>query len=189
MSANDVSSTSDHQPLPEGVRLNVLVRHSDDRGWLCEIYRASWDGVVPAVQWNLVRSRAETLRGVHVHGIHWDYLVGVTGLLQVGLRDLRRDSPTHGRTAVVELDGERTASVVIPPGVAHGFFSPIETLHAYGVSHDWDTADELACHWNDPALEIPWNPTPRWISPRDEAAGSLSEMVERLEMLRPPRFS
>lgn len=183
--ASDVFSSR----LPDGVRLRPFDLHADDRGWLAEIYRANWVDVPQVVQWNLVRSRPQTLRGVHVHGRHWDFLVVLQGRMQVGLRDLRRGRATHGRTAVVELTAEEPAALEIPPGVAHGFHSPVETLHAYGVSSYWSPDDELACRWNDPGLEIPWAPIATHLSPRDASAGSLSEMVERLERILPPRES
>jgi len=42
----------------------------------------------------------------------------------------------------------------------------------------WDPADETACHWADPALEIPWPATDAALSPRDAAAGGLHDLAE-----------
>ena len=55
------------------------------------------------MQWNAVWSEAGVLRGVHVHIRHDDYLTVPVGRASVGLRDLRRGSPTEGLSALVEL--------------------------------------------------------------------------------------
>jgi len=170
--------------LPEGVRLGRLVSHHDDRGRLVEIFRSTWENEFAPVQWNLVRSQEATLRGVHVHVVHFDYLLCVDGRMDVALRDLRRDSPTAGRVAAVSLLGDEPSTLTIPPGVAHGFFFPVPSTHVYAVSEYWNLEDELGCHWADPALELPWEIDPRHVSDRDSTAGSLAEMINELEARR-----
>ena len=108
------------------------------------------------MQWNAVWSEAGVLRGVHVHVRHDDYLTVPVGRASVGLRDLRRGSPTEGLTALVELGREQPGALVIPHGVAHGFYFHEPSLHVYAVSEYWDPADELACNWADPELGIEW---------------------------------
>ena len=44
-----------------------------------------------------MRSLAGTLRGVHVHNPHADYLFVVDGHMVLGIHDIREDSPTRGR--------------------------------------------------------------------------------------------
>jgi dTDP-4-dehydrorhamnose 3,5-epimerase len=164
--------------------LRPLKTHSDDRGEFTEVHRREWPGGVDPVQWNCVRSRAGTLRGVHVHARHADYLTCPVGVCFVGLRDLRR-GPTAGRTAMVELSADRPAALTIPPGVAHGFYFPVDSLHLYGVDRYFDPADELGCHWADPALELDWPGEPTLLSPRDRDAGSLAELLKRIEEWQP----
>jgi dTDP-4-dehydrorhamnose 3,5-epimerase len=127
------------------------------------------------------------LRGVHVHPTHDDYLILVEGRATVGLRDLRRGSATEGTSATVDLAGSEMTSIVIPHGVAHGFLFREPSLHVYSVSHYWDTADELACHWDDPALEIDWPATPSRVSERDAGAQSLSDLLVELAPHQPIR--
>ena len=169
--------------LPAGVVLTELTPHRDDRGTFTELFRLEWETGVQPIQWNAVRSRPGVLRGVHVHPVHGDYLTVVSGRATIGLRDLRPDSPTHGLATAVELDAERPRAITIPPGVAHGFHFPVESLHIYSVSHYWDLADELGCRWDDPRLEIPWDPGEPHISPRDAALPSLRELVDTLARL------
>jgi dTDP-4-dehydrorhamnose 3,5-epimerase len=166
--------------LPDGVRVRALEPHADDRGVFCELHRLEWDTEVAPVQWNAVRSEAGVLRGVHVHPRHDDYLVVFGGRATVGLRDLREDAPPGGRACCLELRGDAPAAISIPHGVAHGFYFHEPSLHIYAVSHYWDTADELGCHWADPELGIPWPMREARVSPRDEALPSLAELRETL---------
>lgn len=78
----------------------------------------------------------------------------------------------------MELCGAELAALTVPPGVAHGFFFPEPSLHLYAVSHYWNLADELGCHWADPELEIPWPMTAAHISERDATLPPLRELIE-----------
>src|SRR3990172_8949166 len=106
-----------------------LSLHEDERGSLTEIFRESWGFTSPAVQWNLVRSKTRTLRGVHVHLTHLDYWTLVQGYATVGFRDLRTYSPTYGISGELHLYGDVPELIVIPPGVAHGFQFHSESIH------------------------------------------------------------
>lgn len=171
--------------LPEGVRVRDIAMHADDRGAFSEIYREEWDTGIAPVQWNVVRSEPGVLRGVHVHVHHTDYWMVIDGAATLGLRDLRSGSPTEGSSAVVAVSGDRLTALTIPPGVAHGFLFHEPAFHVYAVSHYWDTDDELGCHWADPDLDIKWPAPPSLVSPRDAAAGSLSDLLSRLEPFQP----
>jgi dTDP-4-dehydrorhamnose 3,5-epimerase len=125
------------------------------------------------------------LRGVHVHPAHTDFLVVADGTATVGLRDLRRGSPTEGRSLTIEVDGERLKGLTIPRGVAHGFLFHTRSMHIYSVDSYWEPEDELGCHWADPGLEIDWPSAPSSLSARDAGAGSLNELLARLEPFQP----
>lgn len=163
--------------LPEGVTLRRLVPHRDERGVFTELFRSEWDVGVEPVQWNAVNSEANVLRGVHVHPRHDDYLVLTVGHAAVGLRDLRVDSPTRDLVCLVEMDGTEPAALTIPHGVAHGFWFRAVSVHIYAVSHAWDPADELGCHWADPALGIPWPDGEPHVSARDAALPALEHLA------------
>jgi dTDP-4-dehydrorhamnose 3,5-epimerase len=162
--------------LPAGVRLVPLTPHGDERGVFTELFRATWDTGVTPVQWNVVSSNANVLRGVHAHVRHTDYLTLAVGRASIGLHDLRAESPTEGLGTTVDLDADEPAALVIPVGVAHGFYFHSSSVHVYAVSHEFDPADELGCRWDDPELDVAWPCTKPMISSRDEALGSLSEL-------------
>lgn len=171
--------------LPLGVRYRKLDMHPDDRGVFTEIFRESWDTGIAPVQWNVVSSEAGVLRGVHMHVSHFDYLIIVKGRSSIGLRDLRRGSPTEGMTALVEMHGDEMAALTTPPGVAHGFYFHEPSIHMYSVSHYWNTADELGCHWADPALEIPWPMKEAQVSEHDASARPLAELLKEIAPHQP----
>jgi dTDP-4-dehydrorhamnose 3,5-epimerase len=162
--------------LPAGVTLLPLTPHPDDRGVFTELYRSSWDPGVTPVQWNAVRSLGNVLRGVHVHRRHTDYLTVVSGTATIGLHDLRPGSPTEGLGTTVGLDADTPSALVIPVGVAHGFYFHVPSVHVYAVSHEFDPADELGCRWDDPGLGVSWPCTTPLISPRDRELGSFNEL-------------
>jgi len=163
-------------PLPDGVKLRPLSTFCDDRGDLTELNRASWD-LPPVVQWNLVHSRPNVLRGVHAHRLHFDLLTVTAGEMILGLQDLRANAPTHGLAAMMRLAFDDPHVVTIPPGVAHGFFFTVASCHIYGVTHEFDGADEFGCHWRDPALSLRWPGDDPELSSRDSQAGSLAELI------------
>jgi len=117
---------------------------------------------------------------VHVHVQHWDYLFVLQGELLLGLHDMRPTSLTYRRSATVTLRGSDLRAVVIPPGVAHGFYYPERTLHLLGTSTYWDRRDDLACRWDAPELGIEWPCADPILSPRDRDAGGYAEMAAQL---------
>lgn len=154
-----------------------LVEHRDNRGTFTELFRVEWTNQPAPLQWNRVCSNQHVLRGVHVHPTHFDYLTLVEGQASIGLQDIRPNSPTTGLASVIELNGQHQQLIVIPPGVAHGFYFHQPSIHVYAVSHYFNQADELGCQFNDPAIKIPWTvPTPM-LSERDQKLPSFQEML------------
>ncbi len=161
--------------LPDGVALLDLTTHEDRRGGLTEIFRSTWTADFQPVQWNVVTSRPGVLRGVHVHALHSDYFVVLSGSVTIGLHDLRPTDAT-GWSGTVEMTGSPVTALVIPPGVAHGFYSHTASTYVYAVDHYWSLEDELGCHWSDPDLAIRWPVADVVLSDRDTEAGSFSEL-------------
>jgi dTDP-4-dehydrorhamnose 3,5-epimerase len=156
--------------LPDGVLIRPLSLRQDTRGTLIEIFRAEWCLGCEAIQFNTVTSRAGVLRGVHVHVRHWDHIVVVAGRMLLGLHDLRSLTGTYQQSCMIELDADKPSAVVIPPGVAHGFYFPQSSILVYGTSHYWDVGDEIACRWSAPQLQLDWQDHAPIVSDRDAAA-------------------
>jgi dTDP-4-dehydrorhamnose 3,5-epimerase len=173
--------------LPEGVLWQDLSVHKDERGWLSEIFRADHCPGVGVAQWNVVQSAAGVLRGVHVHVHHTDYVVLLTGRVLFGLHDLRPGSATFRRSVMLEASADSRHGLLIPPGVAHGFYFSEASLLLQGVTAYWDPEDELACSWADPALALCWPAATPSLSERDASAGTLDDLRDAYRGRAGPR--
>lgn len=168
--------------LPAGVTIQPLLTNTDSRGQLIEIYRQSWlpSQEVMSIQWNYVRSHAGAMRGVHLHIQHADYLILLEGKMLLGLRDGRKGSPTENMSTLLELIPDKPQGILIPPGVLHGFYFPVKSVHIYGVSNYFNLADEYECRYDDPDLEIPWNIEYIILSERDQYAPSFKTLMRSI---------
>lgn len=143
-----------------GVVLGRLKRFPDARGSFAEAWRASGSaGVEPfaGVQANLSSSARGVLRGLHLHQRQLDRWIVLDGVAFVALVDLRPmvdGSATEPSVLTATLSKDDT--VVIPPGVAHGFLAvePLELL--YIVTNEYDGSDELGFAWDDPLVDVEW---------------------------------
>ncbi|MEW4458469.1 dTDP-4-dehydrorhamnose 3,5-epimerase family protein [Roseibium algicola] len=163
----------------EGVIVHDLVSHIDDRGSFTEIYRETWLTGFKSIQWNIVTSKEDTLRGVHVHKDHYDYLMVLSGKMLLGLHDIRRDSPTIRTSQFLDLSAENRRAVSIPPGVCHGFYFPQAATHLYSVSTYFDPTDELGCKFDCPELNLSWPTKDPILSNRDRTADNYSQMLDK----------
>lgn len=135
----------------------------DDRGFFFEAFRADdWAkaGLPPLVQDNLSRSRKGVVRGLHyqVPPKAIGKLVRCSrGRVFDAVVDLRRASPTYGRSASIELDDSGNRMFWVPAGFAHGFCALTETADmTYKVTGYWSKEVDAGIRWNDPALGIAW---------------------------------
>jgi len=170
--------------LPTGVHIQALKPHADERGVFTEIFREAWDVGCRAVQWNAVHSRAGVLRGVHAHVTHHDYLVVLSGVLVLGLHDVRRHGSSAGWSRIITLDAAAPQAITIPPGVCHGFYFPVPSTHVYAVSAYWNPQDELGCRFDSAELGLAWPDRDPLLSERDRQAGTYQEMCAAFDSRR-----
>jgi len=170
----------------DGLQCVPLEPHADDRGVLVEVFSTNWNLQLAPAQWNTVRSRAGSLRGVHCHLRHTDVVVVTAGEMLLGLHDARPSSSTSGASTTMRLVALEHA-VVIPRGVAHGFYFPIESVCLVGVSDTWDPDDELRCRFDDEGLGLQWPTSTPILSTADANAGTLTELRDavRASFARP----
>ena len=151
----------------------------DARGCLFELYRQTWPGTFPALQWNACASDAGVLRGAHVHVDYDEYYTLLRGRVVLGLCDIRRSSPTFGKSAQFEWVTEDAIAVVVPVGVAHVVLFEEDSVLAFGLSSYWKAEyDLVGCQFDDPALGFAWPSRPVTRSQRDREAGNYQEMLE-----------
>lgn len=155
---------------------------NDQRGYFFESYREDWlhaEGVTEKwIQDNQSFSQKGTVRGLHFQRGEFAQakLVRVIQgkVLDVAV-DLRKDSPTFGKSFSTILDTEKHNLLFVPRGFAHGFSVLEDAVFVYKCSNYYNKQSEGGILWNDPALEIDWMVDQPIISEKDEDWPSLGE--------------
>lgn len=147
----------------EGVVLKELVTHADDRGFFREIIRATDDSFVETFgQWSHSLMFDGVIKAWHYHRIQTDWWYVATGVLWVGLCDLREESTTFKETMDFYMGDLQPAKVMkIPPGIAHGcktIQGPVNLF--YFTSHVYNAADEIRLPYDDPQIDFDWTARP-----------------------------
>jgi dTDP-4-dehydrorhamnose 3,5-epimerase len=142
-----------------GVMLKDLQTHSDNRGFFREILRTDDHFFAEGFgQWSHSLMFDGVIKAWHYHDIQTDWWYVVSGVLRVGLYDLRESSSTHRNTMEVYLGDLQPARVIkIPPGVAHGCKTvqgPVNLL--YVTSRIYDPSDEKRLAFDDPNIAFDW---------------------------------
>ena len=179
--------------LLPGILLLRPTIHRDERGtflesWQAERYEAL--GIpLRFLQDNLVHSRARVLRGLHlqlpkqqgklVQAVHGDILDVVV--------DVRRGSPTFGRSIRAHLSAAHGDQIWVPPGFAHGYcVLSEEAIVSYKCTELYAPGCEVTLRWDDPDLGIEWPWSDPLVSPKDAAGECLADIDnERLPVYRP----
>jgi dTDP-4-dehydrorhamnose 3,5-epimerase len=139
--------------------------HVDDRGFFSRSFCASeferhgLDAAVSQtnISYNIKRA---TLRGLHLQVPPYAEakLVRCTrgSIVDVAV-DVRPESPTYGRHAMVSLTADNHRALFLPPYVAHGFQTLVDQTEViYQVSGPHAPAGEQGFRWDDPAFGIDW---------------------------------
>lgn len=104
-----------------------------------------------------------TLRGMHYQTAPHEQakLVRcVRGAMYDVIIDLRPDSPTFKQWLGIELTGEDTKALYVPPSFAHGFKTLVDnTQVSYHTSSYYQPSSERGVRWDDPAFNITWPQT------------------------------
>jgi dTDP-4-dehydrorhamnose 3,5-epimerase len=135
----------------------------DARGYFFESYNRrafAQAGIdVELVQDNHSRSSRGVLRGLHYQIEHAQgkLVRVVSGEVYDVAVDMRRSSPTFGRSIGMTLSAHDKQMLWIPPGFAHGFLVLSETAEfLYKTTDFWYPEFERSLLWNDSALGIAW---------------------------------
>lgn len=109
--------------LIAGVVWSELTILTDDRGWLCELFRSDEIpmNVLPAMAYASMTAPGIE-RGPHEHRDQTDYFcfLGPSDF-RLTLHDLREQSPTFGQRQTEVVGSSRPMAVIVPPGVVHGY--------------------------------------------------------------------
>lgn len=171
-----------------GVVVITPARFGDHRGFFSESYnkaKLAEHGIdVTFVQDNHSLSDAVgTVRGLHFQAPPkaQDKLIrcGKGRLYDVAV-DIRKGSPTYGKSFGVELSFENGKQMLVPAGFAHGFVTREPgTEIIYKCTDDYAPDTEGALLWNDPALGIDWGiaDAEAVLSDKDKIAPPLADLV------------
>ena len=149
--------------IPDVVLLQPQV-FEDERGFCFESFnQAKFDAAigrqVDFVQDNHSRSVKNVLRGLHyqIQQPQGKLVRVLSGTVFDVAVDIRKSSPTFGRSVCVELNGTDHQQLWIPPGFAHGFLVLSETADVlYKVTDYYRVKYERCIAWNDPEIGIRW---------------------------------
>ena len=104
-----------------GIEIKELILNKDDRGWLTEIFRDDEAEHQPAMAY-LSSTNPGVVRGPHEHKYQSDYFIFAgPGDFEVYLWDNREDSNTYGEALTSHAGATRPLSLIVPPGVVHGY--------------------------------------------------------------------
>lgn len=159
--------------------------YGDARGYFMETYhREEFNkaGITAEfVQDNQSLSRKGVLRGLHFQKTYpQGKLVRVlTGTVYDVAVDLRKNSPTYGKSYGVILSEENKKMFYVPEGFAHGFLVLSDiAVFSYKCTDFYHPEDEGGILWNDSELGIQWpldeNTTPL-VSEKDAILPTLRE--------------
>lgn len=176
-----------HSSQVTGVQFVQLRAFGDDRGYFMETFRKEW---FPQRQWDKIQtnrnfSKAGVLRGLHYHHQQVDYWVVMSGMMRVGLADIRPGSPTFGQSETIDIGDDNPVGVFIPIGVAHGFLSLTDSSLTYVVDNYYSGSDEMGVAWNDPELAVPWNATTAPVLSERDSQNPLLSAIPKDQMPAP----
>ncbi|MCH7762848.1 MAG: dTDP-4-dehydrorhamnose 3,5-epimerase [Candidatus Marinimicrobia bacterium] len=156
--------------------------HGDDRGYFFESYRSEHFENA-GLNLNFIQdNQSKSMRGV-LRGLHYQLQNGQGKLVSctfgevfdVAL-DIRKGSPTFGKTFAMTLDDKDHHAIYIPPGFAHGFcVVSDEAIFQYKCTEKYDSDDEYGIRWNDESFRIEWPIDSPILSQRDQLLPLLAE--------------
>ncbi len=107
----------------EGVLIRELERHSDNRGWLAELFRSDEldDSLFPVMAYASL-THPGVARGPHEHREQTDYFCFVgPSTFKVYLWDRRDSALSSGEKMTLLAGADEPKVVIVPPGVVHAY--------------------------------------------------------------------
>ncbi len=162
-------------PLP-GAYVIDLEKRGDERGFFarafCEKEFGAKGLATRFVQVNnSLSAQRGTLRGMHYQlapRAETKLVRCIRGALHDVILDLRRGSPTFGKSFGAELSADNRRMIYVPKGFAHGFVTLSDDTEAFYFADEfYGPEQERGVRWNDPRFGIAWPIAPVVISDKD----------------------
>lgn len=163
-----------------GVQLFDNSLFKDSRGSFQRIYDQNETSKITEkvfIQSSLSRNTTEgTLRGLHFQRFpskEWKLITCIRGRLLDVLVDIRQNSETYGQHIQTELAEDRPTSLLVPPGIAHGFQTLCDdTWVLYQMTDIYEPGLAGRLHFRDSNLDISWPRKVTVVSKEDEDASA-----------------
>ena len=136
----------------------------DARGYFFESYNLNTcnaDGVAMSfIQDNQARSTYGVIRGLHYQlapHAQTKFIRALSGSILDVVVDMRKGSPTFGKSFTIELSAENKLQLLVPKGFAHGYSVISDTAEVfYKCDAFYNKSAEGGLLYNDPLLNIDW---------------------------------
>lgn len=172
--------------LSSGPKVFEIPGFEDSRGTFRMVFQHSvfsnaFPGMPCLMQTNLVVGNCGSIRGFH-GGIekqnHWKVVTCTNGQVRHAFIDIRPSSPTFGDVAMLECDGAKIKSIVIPPGFAYGVqFASQESILIYSTNVEFESQNEILISPISDTLIHLWQKE-AILSEKDLNAPSISQLIE-----------
>jgi dTDP-4-dehydrorhamnose 3,5-epimerase len=131
-------------------RVVPLTAHPDHRGAVRETFRQSWFPDLTIKQLVQSDSKPNVMRGMHLHRRQTDVWRFTAGNALIRLFD-----PVSGRNEFIDTF-EDDVVVAIPPGIAHGFYTPDGCTLLYALTEEYTGDDEFGFFPFDGTNDYRW---------------------------------
>lgn len=174
----------------EGVYIFENLTHHDERGyfreWSKKSFQLKLNLDINFCQFNLSKSNLGTLRGLHFAPIEANQFKIITcssGKVLDTILDLRKSSKTFLDHFQIELSEDSGLSVLISPGLAHGFQSMSNgSVMVYGITDEYNPKSEQSINPLDKNLNITWPIPNPVISRKDLSAQNLDSYLNSFDL-------
>ncbi len=145
----------------EKVKIKQLKVFPDDRGFITEVIKEGEEVFVGVKQTTYTETYPGVIKAFHWHKKQTDVWFVASGMAQVVLHDLRKESSTYQETNVFYLGEQNSAALLIPPGVAHGYrvlgAKPVKLFYHADRTYDLQNPDEERIAFDDPTIGFDWS--------------------------------
>ena len=173
----------------DGAWLYTSKVHNDERGNFREWFKLSEISSLAGINFKVAQANtSQSKRGV-IRGIHYSlapegqakWITCTSGEIRDVIVDIRRGSPTYGKSVVINLSANSGDAILLGAGLGHGFSAMEEgTTVVYLVSSEYSPQHEFSINPLDSDLKIDWGFTSSEIqmSPSDSAAPSFRQRAD-----------
>jgi dTDP-4-dehydrorhamnose 3,5-epimerase len=158
-----------------GGKLIANNQFSDSRGYLKKTFTRKEIDFHFELAENFVSSSGQgVVRGIHLQvdpNSGWKLVSVLSGTIFDVLVDLRPNSVSFGNIETMILSADSPQTLIIPPGIGHGFQALEAAVLHYSTSYDYDGVSDIGVNIN--SLNIVWPLPITEISDRDLKLPSL----------------